>query len=267
MSGVKTRVRELAGWGLDEDEYRPAMYRGNPEEARALVVRRTPFEDRSALVEWSDSRLGARLKEQTSRGDLCREMTGLDWFLGVVDLRFLLAFQRRLVFDPEERQLPVPENNDWDGLMDLCFGETKPVVCDAVRTNSSVLLRSANPNLQFRVKDDSSNPVAIHSGSPFLEIGEYSGRWFLRDGYHRAFRCLRASVFHLPALIVRARTLEELGAARPWFFLEKTLFSTRPPRVPDFLDDELVIQYERSPLIKTLRLTFEETYSLQGEEL
>jgi len=66
---------------------------------------------------------------------------------------------------------------------------------------------------------------------------------------------------------VRVRTIKELGAVRPWFFPEEVLFSAIPPRAIDFLDDGLVIEYHRSPLIKTLRITVEETYSLQGEVL
>jgi hypothetical protein len=34
-----------------------------------------------------------------------------------------------------------------------------------------------------------------------------------------------------------------------------------PPRVTDFLDDALILEYDRPPLIKTLRVTMEETLS------
>ena len=107
---------------------------------------------------------------------------------------------------------------------------------------------------------DASSPIAIHAGSPFFEVAQYRERWFLRDGYHRAYSLLRAGVFRLPAVIVQARTLEELGATRPWFFPEEVLFSPTPPRVTDFLDDELVLEYDRIPLIKTLRVTVEEAF-------
>jgi hypothetical protein len=266
MTVREAYVRELAGWGLDPDEYRPAVYRGNPASARCLVAAMDSFEVRSALVQSDGCRFQGRLREQALRGDLRAEMAGLDWFLDVVDLRLLLAFQRRIILDPEAQESPVPACDDWDGLMDLCFGEPKPLTCDASWTESSMLLRSANPNMQLRVTNDSSSPIIIAPGSAFFEVAHYRGRWFLRDGYHRAFRSLRASVFHLPAVIVRARTLDELGAARPWFFPEAVLLSSKPPRIVDFLDDRLVIEYNRPPLIKTLRLTWEETYSLQGEE-
>jgi hypothetical protein len=147
----------------------------------------------------------------------------------------------------------------------FCFAKPAPVLCDAVRGEASVLLRSANPNLHFRITDDSSRPVTIHAGSPFFDVAQYRSRWFLRDGYHRAFRCLQAGVCHLPAVIVRARTLQELGAVHPWFFSEEVLFSARPPRVIDFQNDALVIEYHRSPLIKTVCITVEETYTLQGD--
>jgi hypothetical protein len=267
MSEARTSIRELAAWGLDEDEYRPAVYRGNPDSARALISNRIPFEAKSALMELRDRGLRERLAEQLPRPDLRAEMAGLDWFLGVVDVRLLLAFQRRIALDSEAHAAAVPTADNTVGLMDLCFAQPKPILCDSIRSDASVLLRSTNPNLQFRITDDDSRPIAIHSGSPFFEVAQFRDRWFLRDGYHRACRCLEARVFHLPAVIVRARTLEEVGAAYPWFFPEEVLFSTAPPLVSDFLDDALVIEYHRPPLIKTLHITIEETYTLRGDNL
>lgn len=265
MSEVSMRVRELAGWGLDRDEYRPAVYRGDLESARDMVARRKPLDVQSALVDSDHFEFSDLFAEQESRADLRTEMAGLDWFLGLVDLRLLLAFQRRLVLASEAVESPIPSGDDWDGLIGLCFGIPKPIVCDTVRSDQSIALRSSNPNMHFRITDDSASPIAIHSGSPFFEVALYRDRWFLRDGYHRAFRCLRAQVFRLPAVIVRARTVEELGAVQPWFFSEDVLFSNTPPQISDFLDDALVLEYNRSPLIKTLRITVEETYTLQGE--
>ena len=267
MNETKMRIRELAAWGLDNDEYRPADCLGNPDIAHSLVTNRAPFELRSALVESSDYGLQELFAEQEARADLQAEVAGLDWFLGIVDLRLLLAFQRRIVIDSDAANCPMPASDDWVGLMDLSFNTPKPILCDAVRSDTSVVFRSANSNSHFRFTGDSSNPIAIHPGSPFFEVAQYRDRWFLRDGYHRAFRCLQAGISHLPAVIVRARTLEELGVVRPWFFPEEVLFSAAPPRAIDFLNDALVIEYHRSPLRKTLRITVEETYTLQGENL
>jgi hypothetical protein len=265
MSEAMIRIRELAAWGLDQNEHRPADWRGDLNSARASLAGKAPYQLKSAVVESSNCWVQERLAEQSERADLSAEMAGLDWFLGIVDIRNLLAFQRRIALDWGAPEARVPAADDWIGLMDLCFGNTKPIACDAVRSEAALMLRSVNPNLQFRFTDDSHNPIALHTGSPFFEVAQYRDRWFIRDGYHRAFRCMQEGVFLLPAVIVRARTLAELGAVHPWFFSEDVLFSSRPPRAIDFLDDALVIEYHRSPLIKTLRITIEETYSLQGE--
>ena len=113
--------------------------------------------------------------------------------------------------------------------------------------------------------NDAAFPITVHTGSPFFEVASYAGRWFLRDGYHRAFSLLRADVHHVPAVVVHADTIEQLGANQPWFFPEKILFSRTPPFVKDFLEDDLINEYDRPRLIKTLRLTIEETLASESK--
>jgi len=129
--------------------------------------------------------------------------------------------------------------------MHLSFGKAKPIVCDAVRSDASVVFRS----------------------SPFFGVAQYRERWFLRDGRHRAFRCLKAGISHLSAVIVRAQTVEQLGAVHPWFFPEEVLFSGAPPGAIDFINDALVIEYNRASLSKMLRNLVEEAYNLRGTNL
>jgi hypothetical protein len=262
MKGSGVRVRELTGWDLDEDEYRPeALDQRKLADARLLVAQRPPFAPENAIVHVEDSALRSRFSELNLRPDLQEEMAGLEWSLGIIDLRHLLAFQRRLVLNPAAPRIALPVAGDWSALVELSFGPVKPVVCDFVRSETTILLQSRNPNLHFRISADPATPVIVHAGSPFFEAARYRGRWFLRDGYHRAYALLRAGIFHLPAVIVKARSLEELGAVHPWFFPEEILFSSSSPRVTDFLDDALVLEYDRVPLVKTLRLTMEEIFT------
>jgi hypothetical protein len=267
MSGERIQIRELAGWDLDDYQYRPVSFepdtfgRCRQSHARRLVAQRSPFQTASALLKAETAALDDRLAIQASRADLQAEMADLDWSLGLVDLRLLLAFQRRLALNPSLSQNLAHSADNWSALMALSFGPPKPVVCDLIRDGTTLILRSGNPNLHFRISSDRSSPVTVHAGSPFFEVAQYRGRWFLRDGYHRAYTLLRAGIFRLPAVIVQVRTLEELGVTQPWFFPEEVLFSPSPPRVTDFLDDALILEYDRPPLIKTLRVTMEETLS------
>ena len=93
LEEVKMRIIELAaGVSIEMISPRRSMWRSGL--ARALVTGRAPFEAMSALAEIQRLRIAIAVAEQESRADLRTEMAGLDWFLGVVDLRLLLAFQR-----------------------------------------------------------------------------------------------------------------------------------------------------------------------------
>jgi len=272
----RIRTLELVAWDFDAYVPRPESIDHEwPIKAREFVVGRQADYSSTALCEEETRLLRDTLDLQHSRPDLHAEMTGVDWSLGVVDLRRLLAFQRRLSFDSTLPAMTVPPQCDWEGLIKIAFASANPVVCNVVHdTNKkTVILQSTNPNVQLRVTQDPAVPVAVHAGSPFFEVAQYAGRWFLRDGYHRAYNLLRSGIVRVPAVIVRARTLEELGAVQPRFFSKAILLSEHPPFVNDFLNESLTIEYDRHPIIKTLRITWEESFTFpppiesSGEQL
>jgi len=229
-------------------------------EARQQIALREPFTQRDAILEKETSALQDSFRPHTQRVDLLAEMAGLDWSVGVVDLRYLLAFQRRLSFPSDFSRPIIPMPRDWSALLAVSFGPSKAPECEVFRepANNALVLRSANPNLQLRFTNDTVAPLAVHTGSPFFEVACFHNRWFLRDGYHRAYTLMQAGIFEVPAVVVYARTLEELGATQSWFFPQDILFSDHPPYVSDFLKDDLVLEYKRPALIKTLRITTED---------
>jgi hypothetical protein len=262
MTKQTVHIRELAGWDLDEYQYRPSSYdQSKPLGAQTLVARRTENQLRDAFLEEETRAIENILAPHALRPDLQAETAGLEWSLGVIDLRFLIAFQRRIAFEPSLPSCSTPKACDWNAHIGVCFPAPKIPSYDALYESDTrtLVLRSSDPNLGLRRGDDLYSPLTIHTGSPFFEVAHYEERWFLRDGYHRAYSLLRANIFKVPALVVHARNLKELGATRPWFFKEETLLSATPPRVIDFLDDALVIEYTRPPLIKTIRVTIEES--------
>jgi hypothetical protein len=261
MSYTQVRVRELAGWGLDDYEFRPESFEQDKVlTATNLATQRVLSKTSAVLLGPETSGLGEAFVDLSSRSDLIAEMIGLEWSLGVVDLRALIAFQRRLFFNPDIPEFEIPSSKDWPALLSLCFGSPKPVQCDLIEDTAtkSLVLRSTNPNLHIRLTADIACPINLHSGSPFFEVACLRDRWFLRDGYHRACALLEAGVFEVPAVIINAKTIEELGATEPWFFPEGVLFSAAPPYVCDFLNDNLILEYERPPLMKTIRISMEE---------
>ncbi len=290
MSTSRVDVHELIAWGLDEYPFRNAAVgvalegiARRADRAREVLVQRECHVDGDALLTDETECIRHLLDRAGQRDDLPQEFEGLDWTLGVVDLRHLLAFQRRLIFDPTRQPQTLPGQDDWRGLISLALGARRSTEHRLLRNNSqpdglNFSLYSSNPDLQFRLDrkrgEYGLSPLLLHGGSPFLEVAELRGRWFLRDGYHRAYNLLRAGVHRVPAVVILARDIGELGATEPWFFSEEQLFSDRPPQVMDFLDEAFVLRYKRMPFRKVIRVCieeslepFDETEEVQGDDL
>jgi len=290
LRSSKVDVHELIAWELDEYPYRNSAmglrredFAKQVKRAQQRVAERECHASCPALLGEESKSIHHLLAECAQRSDLQAEYSGLDWTLGVVDLRHLLAFQRRLVFDARRHTSPAPQQNDWSRLIALSLGLQRGMEHHFVRTCGATgdldfSLHSNNPDLQLRLNPNAGRgghlPLSLHGGSPFFEVAEFRGRWFLRDGYHRAYRLLQAGLHRIPAVVIYARTVAELGASEPWFFSEEQLFANHPPRVMDFLDENLVLHYERTALRKVIRIrveesleAFDETDELQGDEI
>ncbi|WP_353069725.1 hypothetical protein RBB75_04650 [Tunturibacter empetritectus] len=265
----------MIAWGLDEYSYRDDVTGFNSRELAARIAKagaklaeHARYTSISALLERETRDIQPLLATVTQREDLQAEYRGLDWMLGVVDLRLLLAFQRRLIFNPSRQALCMPAQNDWPGLISLTVGSQRSTEHVLVHNGSDtdlldISLHSNNPDLQLRFTPKTSGfgalPLSLYGGTPFFEVAELRGRWLLRDGYHRAYHLLQAGVDRTPAVVIHTRSIEELGATAPWFFGEEQIFSDRPPRVTDFLDDDLILHYERTALRKLIRIRVEES--------
>jgi hypothetical protein len=290
LSSSNVDVHELIAWGLDEYPYRDAAMDLGREElskkverAQKRLAERECHANCPALLPEQTENIRYLLDECMQRSDLQAEYEGLDWTLGVVALHRLLAFQRRLVFSATRHTSPTLQHDDWPQLISFTVGPQRNTEHRLVRNRSStgdldITLHSNNPDLQVRLSQNTGPgfqlPLSLYGGSPCFEVAELRGRWFLRDGYHRAYRLLQAGVHRIPAIVIYTRTIDELGATEPWFFREEQLFSERPPHVTDFLDENLVLRYERTALRKVIRIrveeslqAFDETDEVQGDEI
>lgn len=211
-------IHELAAWGFDSEADRALLdaevIQSAVRMANTFLCERAPYQLASPFPRQEDSRLQKLLLGRLEGVARSGEFDGLDWKLATVDLERLLAFQRRLGFD-EERRTAVPDREDIEALLELTIPR-----------------------------------VSLRPGyaSPYLEVALYRGRWFLRDGYHRSYGLLRRGINCVPAVALRARTIEELGAIGHKFFSEDILFSARPPMVSDFGNESLTVRYLRYKL-------------------
>lgn len=274
---ARVLVRELIAWDLDADGNRPIpadTLESQAWQAQKVVWRRAPHLPSSSILPEETASQASLLESRIPLIRESGEFDGLRWRLAIVDLRKLLAFQRRLCFD-----LPLPASSlkissTWEDLLEFALpgksANESPSVVNLSETEIEV--RSGNPNFRLifaAPQKQELNGFSIKSsyGSPYMEVAQYRDRWFLRDGYHRAYTLLKAGIFAVPAVVIHAETLEELGAVQPWFFSEETLFSDYPPRLEDYWNDKLVIEYERPAREKVIRISLRESYEMCQEDM
>ena len=271
----ENRIVELAAWGFDESQDRDQVIAADDlarvrERAATLVQSCPEWDSISPVFDDATQHLKDRLSTYATRNDVQMEFEGLEWRLAVVDLRRLLSFQRRLAFPTEDMESEGYHNFDWQRRLDLAFPPPRVSKYTQRLNPTELTLQTDNPD--FRVwlksisKDTESFEVAVRHGSPFMEVADYRGRWFLRDGYHRAYRLLQACVFAVPAVVVHAKSLVELGAVQPWFFPEDILLGRRPPAVSDFMSDDLVLRWRRPVRRKVIRIAITEHFETMDSE-
>lgn len=274
MTKPQLEICELAAWGFDRGVDRGPISATDLQNAalkgrRSLADREAYALESPIVMEQARCANGlfvARTESVAASG----EFDGLDWELAMVDLGKLIAFQRRIGFSVGENNLALGRTATFDELLEFAVPSTPPslrVLICAGRDGSGLTIRTLSPNLRLRFNtapdhgpysDLAHVRLLVHSGSPYMEVASYGGRWFLRDGYHRAFRLLRRGIRHVPAVVMHAKTLAQLGAMKARFFAEDVLFSARPPLVTDFLEDDLTLRYLRIDRERIFHVLIEE---------
>jgi len=213
MSSQPLEILELAAWGLDHPVDRgllgEEMLWNATSHARCRLGGRAQYAADLPISFDTTQELASGLASRRGAVAMSGEFDGLAWELDFVDLRKLIAFQRRIGFPLHDR---------------------RPNFC--VDSPQKLL--------------DLGLPIHARCKSPYMEVASYRGRWFLRDGYHRTFRLLNQSVYRVPCVVVYAESLAEMGAVGSRFFSEEVLFSAHPPMVTDFLNEGLTVHYRRS---------------------
>jgi hypothetical protein len=285
---MEQQSRWLLAW-LNESEAVSVLLGGAPapdrdireqqrswQEARAALMRRPAFRQSSVL-----SKVPGKLQQRTAafqqRPDVIEALEGLQWTIGIVDLRCVLSFQRVVAHEDGTNRACAVVPEDPNSLFSFCLPDPGIEVRASGtidQANKAITFSSQNRN--FRIGDPLIVDLDVSSGPglpirkqkcvgftvgfsmPFVQVIEFGGRWFLRDGYHRCYGLLRRSIYRIPCILIRARDFAETGAAAPGFFSHEILFGDRPPFVVDFLDDSVARTTHRLAQQKVIRVAASE---------
>ncbi len=275
-------ARALLGW-LTEQEAVQALLGRNPvptddlsamreihSSCKQAVESRHRYEPVSPVVQSGDW----RLEEIARRPDLQSAFAGMTWKPAIVDLRRTLSFQKVISVEGLGERL---ENiSDEDSLLNLCLPEQQPMPGLGAFTDADgkgFTVSSVNPNLRIaagQLSDALVSPspglppvkmqaitLLVFMGMSYLQVVQYRGRSFVRDGYHRAAGLLRRGVFVTPCIFIDAQSFDQVGTP-PGSFTYETLFGDRPPTLSDFWDDKVARSIQQVSVRKVVRVRGEE---------
>jgi hypothetical protein len=254
---ARRRGRLLVGW-LDERSaaaYGPAAtarLREHGEHARAVVASRAPIGEFPAPQPWLDASYEARLREADTT------IAELDRRLAWVNLDSLRVRQVAVELVDDA---PVPLSHEDLAALTVPVTPVGPPVVAYDERAGAWVLRSDGGSLE--VTGRYNGPVEgagrgtmgfgfIVSAQPSrLEVLEVDGALVLVDGHHRALSLWRAGVRVAPALVRRAMRGELAGDDGVDVDL---LLSSRPPRLVDYLDDEVAVELMVTPSTRLIVL-------------
>ena len=245
--------------------------------ARDFLLTRDPYSLLTPIIMDFPRDLQTLSAQFCQRPDVVAAMQGLDWSVGIADLREVLSFQKIVNEEQALERANSVNLLDPQSLFSFCLPESgsETILHGALDLDQrGITLSSLNPNLRVGTQLGADVTLAavpggagrkekligftINFGANFIQIAEYKERWFVRDGYHRTFGLLRRGVHQIPCIFIKARNFQELGASNPGFFPYEALFGDRPPFLTDFLDDRLSVSVSQKAVRKIVRISAEE---------
>jgi hypothetical protein len=91
-------------------------------------------------------------------------------------------------------------------------------------------------------------------GGNWVQIIEFEGRYFLKNGYHRVWLLHSRGDQAVPAIVTKANTVEEIGAG-PGFFPPALILSERPPLFRHFFDARLAPEVQLKSTMKVITIS------------
>jgi hypothetical protein len=174
------------------------------------------------------------------------------WTPMLVDLTRVCAFQPQVFLDSAAERVAGASKQDPASIARISLPaqdrvETVSPTFDQQRNAWSVA--SANPNL--RVVGNFAGPLPVPNTPPgafslgfflsllpsFMQVARFQGRYFLRDGYHRAIGFLASGINLVPAFVTDISVVERLVPAG--MLPQAAYLGPRPPTLRDYLDDSV----------------------------
>jgi len=169
------------------------------------------------------------------------------WTVGLVNLEKICAFQPIVSIDRAAERVRAASEGSVARIAEVTLPlrstTTLPLTYNELQRTWSLI--SSDPNLKvlgpctMPIPEAGGTPVigfAVSVPTSFMQVVELSGRYFLRDGYHRAYGLLAAGIRQVPAFVRSIESVEQLAPAG--MLPQAAYLGPHPPLLVDYFDDQ-----------------------------
>jgi hypothetical protein len=266
IPGLQRPARALLGWMhadaavlvLNSNE----QVQGTPEQleivrrSAAAVASRDEGVDQVGVIEDPPPTLASYIEAlRANSAAMVYFAQGFKVQIALLDR--ICSFQPVIFTDSAASRVGTHDADDLVGIAEVSLPRTQP---QAIRAQydplrKSWIIASANPNLRILTQvmlrlsnapdgslrlDPNGVPVlgfGVAIGESFMQVGRFQGRYYLRDGYHRALGFLLRGITRVPVFVRDVPVSESLAPAG--MLPEQSYLGSRPPQLRDYLDDDV----------------------------
>ena len=256
----------LAG-STEPDAAAAAAMSAAAERARRAVAARPEGIDQDGLVRAAPPELAEHIRGlQASQATQPYYAEG--WRVALVDLTRVVACQPFTVSDQATNRVAAIDPEDLDSVAALTLPTTQgePVTARFDPLQRAWIVMSANSNL--RIVGPAGPPLqpsgetqvpptgallgfGVLNGVSFMQVACLRGRYYLRDGYHRALGLLNRGITIVPAFVRDITAFEEIFPDPRTLLPQDAYLGSRPPVLPDMLDDTVSASVQ-VPAVQTM---------------
>jgi hypothetical protein len=281
-------TRVLLGWLSEQEAIRLLLGRNPAPQDDLTAIREQAMRARAAVLSRPHAETGdpiiqgdrALLDQIAARPELRASFPDVPWTIEWVDLTRVMSIQKAIKTDGLDLRVSGVKD-DPAAIAELCLPTEQPepplggfMDQDGLGFTTS----SLNPNLRVTGAQVSDALVGtspdvppqkmkaitffVSLGSSYVHVARYQGRYFLRDGYHRAVGLLRAGITDAPAVIIDAPAFQYI-VPTPGLFDHEVAFSDHAPMLTDFWDDSVSAD-ARQPAVRTVLRIQAQKFPVQG---
>jgi len=257
---AKRKARALIGWMSEEDGalwVSGRVVSGGPRDpahiaicrqSRDVVATRPSGLDQTNLFVPLPPELAAHI-EALRQNPTSAEVLASSGQPLIVDLTRICAAQPTIYVEDAINRVAGILPNDLEAIIRVTLPlhekQMMPVAFDPHK--NAWLFSSPNPNLRVIGNFQAEVPPGLTGfgfvvgiSRSYLQVAGLNGRYFLRDGYHRAYGLLAAGIRYAPALVKDFASFEEVGLPQG-LLPQHTYLGDRPPLLSDYLDDTVAV--------------------------